>query len=258
MGISRTTITNLEKGTQNPSFDDFVKIADFFGVNMDDMVKGNFDKTGKGMVQIAIENVVDKSLKFTDEETKYLSKTKQSAPLVITVDKHDKERITLVDVKAAAGYPELRDKPAYVKDLPTFSLPGHEFQQSTFRCFEVQGDSMERTIHHGDWIIAQYLDNHFDQIREGYIHVVVTRTDVFVKRLLNRVKQRGKIVMQSDNKAYPTVEVNAEDVQEIWLAKRKVSALFINPDHNLQEQVNGLVSDVMELKAYIDELKARK
>lgn len=238
-GITRSSYGQIELGKHNIGIEGLAAISDHFNKPIEWLLFG-----------------IDSSSVAKEPPSVYVRNSIK--PFPVTVDASGKERITLVDVKAAAGYPHLHSEVSFFKNLPTFTLPGYEFQQATFRCFEVQGDSMQRTIYHGDWIIAQYVDDFIDNIRDGMVYVLVTKTDVFVKRLLNRVKQRGKVVLQSDNKSYPTVEIPAEDVQEVWIAKRKLSALFINPDHNLQEQVNSLVADMIEIKSRIAEIEVQK
>lgn len=241
IGMSRSAYAQVETGAINIGLEYLDKVCSHFATDLNWLVRGVVSDTNNTSSLPSL-SVVSNTVK----------------PLPVVVDNIGKERITLVDVKASAGYPAHLTEPKYFKNLPTFSLPGVEFQQATFRCFEVAGDSMERTIHHGDWIIAQYLDNFTTGIREGYVHVVITKEDVFVKRLLNRIVQRGKVTLLSDNKYYPPIEIPVEDIQEIWSAKRKISALFIDPDRDLQTQVNHLITDFVDLKARIEALEVKR
>ena len=63
----------------------------------------------------------------------------------------------MVDTKAAAGYPTRYLEPEYYKELPAFKLPGSDYRNGTFRCFQIEGDSMQDTIQHGDYVIGIWI-----------------------------------------------------------------------------------------------------
>lgn len=46
--LSRGAITGYENGKSKPKFEDFLKIADFFGVSLDDLVYRNMEEEGPG------------------------------------------------------------------------------------------------------------------------------------------------------------------------------------------------------------------
>jgi len=57
-------------------------------------------------------------------------------------------------------------------------------------------------VGHDDAVNSEYLEG-FDEIREERVHVVVTKSEgVVVKRLLNRISERGKLVLKSDTIAH--------------------------------------------------------
>jgi hypothetical protein len=113
---------------------------------------------------------------------------------------------------------------------------------------------MHPTIYHHDWLIARVL-NSWKEIREGYIHVVVTRSGVVVKRILNRVEKRARLVLQSDNDAYPTYEEPVEEVQQILEVKAKLSHNLCNESMDMRKDVNYLKTKILELQRDVDKLK---
>lgn len=165
----------------------------------------------------------------------------------ITVDESGMDNIVMVDVKAAAGYVTGLSEPSYFKKLPAFKLPGAQFHNATFRAFQVDGDSMYDTLDHDDWVISRYLES-FNSIKEGYIHVIVCTNEIWVKRILNRVNERGKLVLISDNDFYPTKEIDIIDVLEIWLVKGKLGFNLRSRKKDLWTVINKLQSDVSELQ----------
>jgi hypothetical protein len=151
-------------------------------------------------------------------------------PKVITVNENMEENIVYVPLKARAGYLTGYGDTDFIGGLPTLRLPG--LNNGTYRMFEVEGPSMAPNIMSGDRVIGQWVSS-FAEIRENRVHVVVCRDGVVVKRVLNRILERGKLVLKSDTinhrREYPTYEVNPEDVLEIWYCRLKLSSDFAEP-----------------------------
>lgn len=193
---------------------------------------------------------------------KNFSVKKEAGIVAITLDKETgEENIAMVDTRAAAGYPQYFLEPEYLVDLPKFNLPGPQFRNATFRCFQVVGDSMAETLYPEDWVICSYVDLNqgrkaFNTIKEGYIYVVVTDEAVLVKRLLNRVQERGKIVIMSDNEAYATREIDATDIKELWYVKAKLSFHFPNTRYNTLRKISGLEADLIHLQERVKKLES--
>ena len=113
------------------------------------------------------------------------------------------------------------------------------------------------TLFHGDWVICRRLDN-FTDIRDGYIHVLVTFEEVCVKRILNRVKQRAKLVLQSDNEAYPPRELEASQVQEIWLVKSFMGFNMPNRRLEIKKVLNDIQAKLLDTDTRLDRLERKK
>ncbi len=154
----------------------------------------------------------------------------QRMPKVITVNENMEENIVYVPLKARASYLTGYGDTDFIGGLPTLRLPG--LNNGTYRMFEVEGPSMAPNIMSGDRVIGQWVSS-FAEIRENRVHVVVCRDGVVVKRVLNRILERGKLVLKSDTinhrREYPTYEVNPEDVLEIWYCRLKLSSDFAEP-----------------------------
>lgn len=175
-------------------------------------------------------------------------------PVLVTVDDRGGENIVAVDVKAAAGYVRNHTEPKFFSKLPAFKFPGARFRNGTFRAFEIEGDSMEETLRPGDWVITRFIDD-FGSIKEGYIHVILLKDSIVVKRVLNRVSERGKLVLISDNEDYRPYEVEAGDVREIWRLVCKITFDFTNKRSDLQVQINHLKDDVASIRDTMRQLR---
>ncbi len=154
----------------------------------------------------------------------------QRMPRVITVNENMEENIVYVPVKARAGYLAGYGDTDFIGGLPNLRLPG--LNNGTYRMFEVEGPSMAPNIMSGDRVIGQWVSS-FAEIRENRVHVVVCKDGVVVKRVLNRIQERGKLVLKSDTinhrKEYPTYEISPDDVLEIWYCRLKLSSDFAEP-----------------------------
>ncbi|MDJ1472470.1 S24 family peptidase [Cytophagaceae bacterium DM2B3-1] len=167
-------------------------------------------------------------------------------PFAVTVNQEGTDNILMVSTKAAAGYMQGCVEPEYIRNLPAFSIPSVEFRNGTFRAFQVTGQSMEPTLHTGDWLVCEFTEKLKD-IRSGEMYVVVsdTKESVVVKRV-EYVEDSQKLYLQSDNSIYPTYSIATKDVKEIW----KVKA------HMNMQPVKGFLYEVeLELAKMKDQLQ---
>lgn len=208
--IGRTTIANYESGVSEPNVETLLTFSNFFGVSVDMLLSVNLEKE--------ISN--DKSGNISGSKGTIIPFN--TMPKVVTVDNEGMDNIIYVPVKARAGYLSGYGDPEFMETLPTFRLPG--LNNSTFRMFEVEGPSMAPNIISGDRIIGEWIEE-MDKIRDNRVHVIVHKGGVAVKRILNRIKERGKLYLKSDTVAhrheFPTLEIDPEDVKEIWYGRLK-------------------------------------
>lgn len=168
-------------------------------------------------------------------------------PKIITVNEDGEENINFVGVKARAGYLDGYSDPEYMESLPSFSMP--MLKNGTYRCFEIKGNSMSTTIHDGDYLFGKYVDN-FDDILDGRIYVIISKNDgVVVKRVLNRIRESGKLILKSDNRDgnYPMYSIYAEDILEVWYASMYASKQMPDPI-NIYEKIHDLESKFYEME----------
>lgn len=145
--------------------------------------------------------------------------------LTVVTDHKGEERIVHVPVPAQAGYSQEVVDPVYFQDLPAYSLPDKKYQNGTFRSFDVAGDSMQPTLLEGDKVICRYLDpgDWMTGIRDHHVYVVVTRTQVLVKRVINNLYKHRHLELLSDNEFYRSIRVNVGEIRELWHIHAKIS-----------------------------------
>jgi transcriptional regulator with XRE-family HTH domain len=253
LNIGRTTIANYEAGISEPNLENLLTFSRFFGVTLDDLLS-------KNMAAEAAEMEKDQMLKGAFEQAKkplirrsHIEAGYGNVPRIITVDNSGSDNIIYVPVKARAGYLLGYGDAEFIETLPTFRLPG--LSNNTYRMFEVEGPSMAPNVLHGDRVIGEWVDN-LNDVRDNRVYVVVHSGGVAIKRVVNRLAERGKLYLKSDTIAhrheFPTVEIDPADVKEIWYGRMKISSDFSEPAE-VYHRLADLETDVMELKNLLSE-----
>ncbi|MBK8699756.1 MAG: LexA family transcriptional regulator [Saprospiraceae bacterium] len=137
-----------------------------------------------------------------------------------------KTNISYVPVRVQAGYGDQINNPIFEADLEKFTIPGPHFHDDEYRCFEVEGDSMFPSYHHGDRVICSPIPAIYltQALRDYMIYVVVTEHSLLLKRVVNKIKSHKAIELISDNVMYEPKLLPAEEIKEIW----KVEGLITN------------------------------
>ncbi|MDR6734259.1 MULTISPECIES: LexA family transcriptional regulator [unclassified Sphingobacterium] len=205
MEIKRASVGAYEEDRAEPKYELLKKIAEFYGLTMDELANDVIDDKWKPVPKSNASNL---------------------RVLSVTVDTDNRENIELVPVKASAGYLNGYGDPEYVAELPKFSLP--MFGQGTFRAFEIKGDSM-LPLPSGSIVVAEYVENWHD-IKPGSTYVVVSKEDgVVYKRIAFKFKEDKGLKLVSDNKTYVPYWVETSDILEVWKAKAFISTQLPEP-----------------------------
>lgn len=239
LGFKRTTWNGYENGTSKPYIDGLVIIANYFDISEADLLhtdlsKGDYSKKvtdpkkkGKGDYEGYHEGDFSPKKYPKNEKLSIVAESDESTrivqvrmPKVITVDSQGNENVIMVPVKARAGYLNGYADTEFISSLPAYRLPG--LNNGTFRLFEVEGISMYPTLSSGDLVIGSYVEQ-LGIVRDDRVHIIVTKNEgVVVKRVLNRIKSDGKLILKSDNHKerdqYPPIVCDPQDILEIWYA----------------------------------------
>jgi phage repressor protein C with HTH and peptisase S24 domain len=173
--------------------------------------------------------------------------------LSVTVTPENDERITLVPVKASAGYLNGRSDPEYMGHLPHFSMPVAELSQGrSYRVFQIKGDSM-LPITPGSYVFCDYVED-IEDIRDGNTYVLITLEEGIVYKRIN-VQSDGRLVLRSDNPEYSPYTVYRESVLEIWRALGYLSFDLPDPgtmnDQKLSTAISALETEIRRIKELI-------
>jgi len=211
--------------------------------SLNQVLKGKRDVTVMNVMSLVEKYDVNAEYLLAGIEPMFKEEDEEERPV-----KEDK--IMYVPVAAHAGYCDQYHETLSKEDLDFFSLPGYSPKYGEHRCFDVTGDSMEPTLFSGDRIICSLVssDNGYSSIRDNYVYVVITQGDILVKRVINRIRKDGVIYLKSDNgDLYETREVEADQIQEMWLVNLKISPFMPNPSNvrnAFHEEIDQLRSTI--------------
>jgi signal peptidase I len=229
--------------------------------SLNEILKGRRDVTVE-MLRKAIEIYeMNPYYLFMGEGDCFSKDTPHTSNPILTVvtNNQQEERIVHVPVPAQAGYGAQLADPVFMQELPAFSLPDFRFKHGTFRSFDVQGDSMEPTLYEGDKVVCSFLepDSWASSIKDNYVYIIITAHEVVVKRVINEIRNKGSIILLSDNNYYQERSFPIEAVKEVWLLQMKISPFMPSPSNirnALHEDVEGLKNQLQSQSELIQSL----
>lgn len=241
LGIKRSALGSYEEGRATPKTDVMQKLANLYHISLDELISADLRE----------KSLFNRNKKAAHTQKDISGKNLQLRTLLLPTDESAREKISFVEAKASAGYLQGHSDEAFMSNLQTFHLPFLP-PDTTYRAFEIQGDSM-LPIPSGSIVISEYVQD-WQDIKSGQTYVVVSKSEGLVyKRLINNLNKNQQLICQSDNPNYDPFTLPVEDVQEVWKACR----FIIQSDENLQssDQVwqKALVSEIQKLSKHIDE-----
>ena len=213
MEIKRSILNNYENGISNPSIENLLLISNYFKININTLLTVDFRKLSASQLS-ELERGQDIHVKGS-----------QLRVLATTVNDKNEDNVELVSVKAKAGYASGYGDPEYISKLPSYNFP-FLTKDKKHRAFQISGDSM-LPIRDRSWIACNYIDDWFT-IKNGQGYVIITKDDGIVfKRVYNRIKDNGTLLLVSLNPAFQPYEVKITDVLEVWKFALKFSDQMI-------------------------------
>lgn len=237
IGVNRAMIGSYEEGRAVPKLEALRTISHYFNVSIDNLV--NIDLSSDKKNKDGSHNV-----DLTGKGLRILS---------TLVDRNNEELITLVPVKASAGYLKGYSDPDFIETLPKFNLPFLEIsKERTYRAFQINGNSMQ-PIPSGSYMICEYLQN-WSEIKNGKTYVLITQEDgVVYKRLYNH--DNDTILLKSDNPEYDPYKVPVNTISEVWKALGYIC--FSLPESD-EMHLGKLTTMVYKMQNELEELKKEK
>lgn len=217
-----------------------------------DIERGRTKLSGKVVAELLRQFGINPLWLFGESNQKYLQLTKGDvSPKVISLNSAENENIVLVNVKAAAGYPHNVQDVEWYQQLPAFDLPLPEYRNATHRGFQIEGDSMLPNFRPGEWVLGKAVPT-IEEASNNRIYVVVLYDSVLVKKL-QKLPDPSKLLLISLNEEYLPIEINVNDVQELWQVNSKLTFNLEAPSESgllkqLQQSMNELRSEFKAFK----------
>ncbi|HIB36387.1 LexA family transcriptional regulator [Mesonia sp.] len=217
-----------------------------------DIERGRTKLSGTVVMELLKQFNINPLWLYGQSHQKYLPLHQvDTMPKVITVDVEDNENITMVNQKAAAGYPHNIQDVDWYRQLPAFDFPLPQYRNATYRGFQVEGDSMMPNLRPEDWVLAKAIPSLSDA-SDHKIYVVVMYDTVVVKKL-HKLADPSKIRLISLNEEYAPFEVKVSDIQELWQVTSKLTfSLDANSENSMLRQ---LQASMEELKSQLNSFK---
>lgn len=237
LDIPRPTYSGYENKVSEPGFSMLAKLAEFFNVSIDQLLRSEIEKIGV-MQPIDIEGT-------------------QLRVLATTVDTNDNENIEVVTVEASAGYTGGYADPAYIKVLPTFQMPFLS-KEKKYRTFPISGDSMP-PVNNRDYVTAEYVQN-WKTVKNGQPYIVVTKDEGIVfKVVYNRISENGTLLLCSTNPLYQPYDIPVSQVLEVWKYVNYISSKTPEFHSNTTStDINELQSEVIKLRKLMQKVTQGK
>ena len=212
-----------------------------------DIERGKTKLSGKVVAELLRQFGINPLWLYGESRQKHLQLIKGDvSPKVISINSADSENIVLVNVKAAAGYPHNVQDVEWYQQLPAFDMPLPEYRNATYRGFQIKGDSMLPNLHPGEWVLGKAVPT-IEEASNNKIYVVVLYDSVLVKKL-QKTPDPGKIILISLNEEYFPIEINVNDIQELWQVNSKLTFNLDAPTESgllkqLQQSMEELKND---------------
>jgi len=197
IGVKRPVIGAYEEGRAEPRISTLRLLADFFEVDIDALL--------------------DRDLSTGENRADPTGRSLRVLPIVM--DKEESgEYVTLVPVKAAAGYLTGFGDVDYIGGLPRFALPFPELPSDrTYRVFQIDGDSM-LPVPPGSYVICEYVQD-WNLLKTDERYVFLTRDEGIVFKRVRIHPESREYELISDNAEYKPYRIKQSRVLEVWKAR---------------------------------------
>ena len=225
----------------------FAMSLDYLPQSLSEILKGRRDVTIELLRQSINKYKLNPVYLFTGDGPMFMTEeSNQNFRVLTTITTPDADELIVhVPLPAQMSYAGELSDPSFVESLPTFRLPDYKYKVGTHRSFDVPGNSMEPTLFEGDKVVCAFLEPTLWQtgIKDNYAYVIVTRSDVVVKRVRNHIEASKELEVISDNSFYETYNIPLSDLREIWYVRARITPFLPSPQ-NIQRYVHDEMTDL--------------
>lgn len=224
---------------------DFAKIIGA-GSSTVDIERGKVKLSGIVVKELYQQFQINPSWLFGESDQKIIRMGSASTmPKVISIDADGDENIVMVSQKAAAGYGQNVEDAQWIGELPMFQIPLPEYRNSSYRGFEVKGDSMMPLIQDKSWVICSAVEK-LEEIKDNDIYVIVEEDSIRLK-MIEKDAENKLLNLISLNPEYAPMQVPYENVVEVWKFHSQLN--FGKMDNMVT--LNQIYSEIQDIKKKI-------
>ncbi|MDX1462811.1 MAG: LexA family transcriptional regulator [Marinirhabdus sp.] len=229
----------------------FAELLDI-GATTADIERGKTKISGKVVMELLRQFNINPLWLFGKSFTQYVDISGGNvSPKVVSIDQQENDTILLVNQKAAAGYPHNIQDVSWYETLPAFNIPLPEYRNATYRGFQVEGDSMLPNIRPNEWVLGKAVPS-VAEASDSKIYIVVMHDSVLVKKLQKVRNSPDKVRLISLNPEYLPLEVQVNNIQELWMVNSKLTFGLDEPSESTL--LKQLQQSMEELKGQINNL----
>ncbi|OOG66787.1 LexA family transcriptional regulator [Flavobacterium sp. A45] len=226
--IARGRYAKYEEGRSEAPYDILKKIAHYYHISIDLLLSVDVRK-------------------IDTEDLLKLENNRLVLPIM--VDRDGENFIEVVTQKVKAGYLNGYADPEYIESLLQISLPF--LGPGKHRGFPVEGDSMP-PHEDGSIIVGRYVES-LGEVLDGRTYIFITKNEGMVYKRLNKNKKNA-LVLESDNTFYPSYEVKASDILEIWEYTCNIGR---NDKKSDSHNPNSLLDLIIKMREEIREISSK-
>lgn len=181
---------------------------------------------------------------------------------LVIQESRDVVSIPIVDIGAAAGVSGY-DNPNYLEVVDKIDLPfsmvgrGHNYY-----CIRIKGESMAPTLLDSGYLIVRLLQrSEWQDVCDKQVYVIsTTEGHAYVKRIKNRLREKGFIVCSSDNPdkvSYPNFNLRQEELNSMLYVEWYFTAKIPNIHETYYKKVEDLEDKYDMVQIQLDEIRKR-
>ena len=258
LGLNRGQIASYEAGERSsePNISTILKIVDSFNIDLRSFV------TNPAFVYPASPSGNDPT--SSDKPPGVASAVNsdwtpaRTEIIVATPDVGGNRLVPIVNRKAAASYLSGYQTQEYFEELDAITVPAYLLRGAgQGLVIQAVNDSMEDTIFDGDYLICRLMErSQWLEIPDFSVCVVVTESrGIQVKRIKNRLGRDRLLRLSSDNPRYPSFNVLAGDIHQVWQVVFLLTANLPNRNDTLYRKLDNLEDTTTDLRELYEQLR---
>ncbi|ODS84059.1 MAG: hypothetical protein ABS46_04615 [Cytophagaceae bacterium SCN 52-12] len=174
----------------------------------------------------------------------------EELPVGYSVMKGPRSVVRVIALRQAAGWDGIFEGRDHLVEsffyLPARMLPGGR----NYAGFPVIENGMEPTLPLKSMLIAELVaPESYQRIQTGHVHVVITRRDIMIRRITNRLRERDALQAFADNSDYGPIDIPLAEISSVWKARALFSSSFSGERHQLYQLYQDLEERIRLLES---------